>query len=79
MKILIIKLLRMLGLNKNIALRTRDITKPFPQIGFCLLCGRKEKVCTCKKHNCQCNINASDCSWPSCICDVCLETKCVCK
>ena len=58
---------------------TRDFTQSWPEAGYCPLCSKTNKLCNCKKYNCQCNILAIECKWPECICCICLELKCQCK
>ena len=63
-------------------LELRDLTKPWPDAGFCPLCGKKDEVCKCEKLNCQCGILAINCNWPTCVCSCCLEInylKCECN
>jgi len=61
--------------------KIRDLTQPIPPEGFCAICGieeSKEENCECIKYNCFCEIQASKCKWPRCICNNCLELSCVC-
>ena len=70
------KVLRKTKICENIVLR--DFTEPWPDEGFCPLCGKKEENCKCEKLNCQCNILAIKCKWPECLCNNCLEIICEC-
>ena len=61
------------------AVQIRDLTKPMPPEGYCAICGKKENLCLCEKYNCLCGIKATECTWPLCICNSCLEVNCICE
>ena len=61
------------------AIQIRDLTKPMPPEGYCAICGKKENFCLCEKYNCLCGIKATECTWPLCICNNCLEVNCICE
>lgn len=62
--------------NKN---KIRDLTKPMPPEGMCPLCGEINEECKCEMYSCKCDVIAVSCKWPECVCQSCLEIKCVCK
>ena len=58
----------------------RDFTTPIPDYPICSLCNKIEGVdCNCYVFNCKCEIPATKCKWPECVCENCLEINCVCK
>ena len=59
----------------------RDFSTPIPDYPLCSLCNKDvEKDCPCETYVCKCKIPATDCVWPECICESCLdfEKECNC-
>jgi hypothetical protein len=69
--------IKRIKLSKEVVIR--DLSKPMPPEGFCAICGKKEVLCLCEKYNCLCEIIATDCKWPLCVCKFCLEVNCICE
>ena len=61
--------------------KIRNLHEKMPPEGFCGLCGLKNDECACTKYNCKCDILATECKWPSCICMDCtkFDNKCECS
>ena len=54
----------------------RDFSTPIPDHPLCSLCNKDvNNECLCKTYICKCKMPSSQCDWPECICESCLNFK----